>query len=244
MAEVAAAPSRAASAEWRRCPSCEAFVYHKRLRRNLRVCPECNHHFRLRIRDRVDMLLDEGSFEELSGDLEPRRRALVRRLEALPGADRRGAEARPARSRARSTAPARSTASRSSSPASTSASSAAAWAARSARRSRGRRELALERADSAARDLRLRRRADAGGLRLADADGQDEPGDRAAERGGRPLHLAAHRPDLRRRERVVRDARRRADRRAGRPHRVRRPVGDRADDPPDSCPTASRRPAS
>jgi acetyl-CoA carboxylase carboxyl transferase alpha subunit/acetyl-CoA carboxylase carboxyl transferase beta subunit len=70
VAEVAA-PSRAATAEWRRCPSCEAFVYHKRLRRNLHVCPECNHHFRLLIRDRVAMLLDEGSYEELSGDLEP-----------------------------------------------------------------------------------------------------------------------------------------------------------------------------
>jgi acetyl-CoA carboxylase carboxyl transferase alpha subunit len=70
VAEVAA-PSRAVSAEWRRCPSCEAFVYHKRLKRNLGVCPECNHHFRLRIRDRLGQLLDEGSFEELSGDLEP-----------------------------------------------------------------------------------------------------------------------------------------------------------------------------
>ena len=66
-----AAPSRAATAEWRRCPSCQAFVYHKRLRRNLHVCPECNHHFRLLIRDRIAMLLDEGSYEELSGDLEP-----------------------------------------------------------------------------------------------------------------------------------------------------------------------------
>jgi acyl-CoA carboxylase subunit beta len=70
VAEVAA-PSRAASADWRRCPACEAFVYHKRLKRNLHVCPECNHHFRLRLRDRVAMLVDEGSFEELSGDLEP-----------------------------------------------------------------------------------------------------------------------------------------------------------------------------
>jgi acetyl-CoA carboxylase carboxyl transferase subunit beta len=70
VAEVAA-PSRAASADWRRCPSCEAFVYHKRLKRNLHVCPECNHHFRLRLRDRVAQLVDEGSFEELSGDLEP-----------------------------------------------------------------------------------------------------------------------------------------------------------------------------
>lgn len=70
MAEVAA-PSRAATAEWRRCPSCEAFVYHKRLKRNLHVCPECNFHFRLNLRARLDQLLDEGSFEELSGDLEP-----------------------------------------------------------------------------------------------------------------------------------------------------------------------------
>jgi len=70
VAEVAA-PSRAASADWRRCPACEAFVYHKRLKRNLHVCPECNHHFRLRLRDRVAMLVDEESFEELSGDLEP-----------------------------------------------------------------------------------------------------------------------------------------------------------------------------
>jgi acyl-CoA carboxylase subunit beta len=70
LAEVAA-PSRAVSAEWRRCPACEAFVYHKRLKRNLGVCPECNHHFRLRIRERLGQLLDDGSFEELSGDLEP-----------------------------------------------------------------------------------------------------------------------------------------------------------------------------
>jgi acetyl-CoA carboxylase carboxyl transferase alpha subunit/acetyl-CoA carboxylase carboxyl transferase beta subunit len=66
-----ATPSRAASAEWRRCPSCQAFVYHKRLKRTLGVCPECNHHFRLRIRERLAQLLDEGSYEELSGDLEP-----------------------------------------------------------------------------------------------------------------------------------------------------------------------------
>ncbi len=59
------------TAEWRRCPSCEAFVYWKRLKRNLSVCPECNHHFRISLRDRLDQLLDEGSFEELSTELEP-----------------------------------------------------------------------------------------------------------------------------------------------------------------------------
>ena len=70
MAEIATAPPRATTAEWRRCPACEAFVYHKRLKRNLHVCPECNHHFRLRIRERIAMLLDEGSFDELGADLE------------------------------------------------------------------------------------------------------------------------------------------------------------------------------
>ncbi|MBA3262085.1 MAG: acetyl-CoA carboxylase carboxyltransferase subunit alpha [Thermoleophilaceae bacterium] len=65
------APSRALTAEWRRCPACEAFVYYKRLKRNLGVCPECNHHFRLRLRERLDQLLDADSLEELGAELEP-----------------------------------------------------------------------------------------------------------------------------------------------------------------------------
>jgi acetyl-CoA carboxylase carboxyl transferase beta subunit/acetyl-CoA carboxylase carboxyl transferase alpha subunit len=65
------AVSRAVSAEWLRCPACGAFVYHKRLKRNLGVCPECNHHFRLRLRQRLSQLIDADSVEELSGDLEP-----------------------------------------------------------------------------------------------------------------------------------------------------------------------------
>jgi acetyl-CoA carboxylase carboxyl transferase subunit beta len=67
----ARAISRAVSAEWLRCPACGAFVYHKRLKRNLGVCPECNHHFRLRLRERLTQLFDADSIEELSGDLEP-----------------------------------------------------------------------------------------------------------------------------------------------------------------------------
>ncbi len=134
MAEVAA-PSRAASAEWRRCPSCEAFVYHKRLKRNLHVCPECNHHFRLRLRLRLELLLDEGSFEELSGDLEP--------IDALSFVDSKPYPERIAAAQNKTGAKSgarvrhghdrRAPAGRR--PASTSTSSAAAWAAPSARRS-------------------------------------------------------------------------------------------------------------
>jgi len=53
-----------------RCPACSAYVYRKRLKRSLGVCPECNHHFRLALRERLAQLLDEGSFEDRTGDLE------------------------------------------------------------------------------------------------------------------------------------------------------------------------------
>jgi acetyl-CoA carboxylase carboxyl transferase subunit beta len=68
---VAAAPKLGVDVQWTKCPSCDAFVYYKRLKRNLGVCPECNHHFRIPVRARLDQLLDEASFEDLSGDLEP-----------------------------------------------------------------------------------------------------------------------------------------------------------------------------
>jgi acetyl-CoA carboxylase carboxyl transferase alpha subunit/acetyl-CoA carboxylase carboxyl transferase beta subunit len=71
MADVASTPERQMSAEWRRCPACEAFVYTKRLRRTLWVCPECNHHFRLGIRERLAQLFDEGAYEEHGGDVQP-----------------------------------------------------------------------------------------------------------------------------------------------------------------------------
>src|SRR5262245_45690122 len=63
LAEAVAA-TRTEEVQWTKCPSCDAFVYHKRLRRNLGVCPECNYHFRLPVRQRLEQLLDEGSFEE------------------------------------------------------------------------------------------------------------------------------------------------------------------------------------
>jgi acyl-CoA carboxylase subunit beta len=69
--ETAAPPRAAEEAAWTKCPSCDAFIYHKRLRRNLGVCPECNFHFRLPVQRRLELLLDEGSFEDLGEDIEP-----------------------------------------------------------------------------------------------------------------------------------------------------------------------------
>jgi acetyl-CoA carboxylase carboxyl transferase subunit beta len=59
------------NSQWVRCPACAAFLYRKRLRRSLGVCPECNHHFRLALRERLAQLLDQDSFVDLTGDIEP-----------------------------------------------------------------------------------------------------------------------------------------------------------------------------
>ena len=56
---------------WAKCPQCAAFVYVKRLEKNLKVCPECTHHFRLSARERIAFLLDPGSFQERDADLSP-----------------------------------------------------------------------------------------------------------------------------------------------------------------------------
>ena len=49
---------------WTKCPSCESQIFNRQLERNLRVCPTCGHHFRMSIGERIDLLLDEGSFVE------------------------------------------------------------------------------------------------------------------------------------------------------------------------------------
>ena len=54
---------------WMRCPSCEHMLYKSTVEKNLNVCPECNHHFRLPAEERIKYLVDEGAFEEIAGDL-------------------------------------------------------------------------------------------------------------------------------------------------------------------------------
>src|SRR5947209_15840906 len=68
---VATQPRPADDVRWSKCPNCGAFIYHKRLERNLKVCPECNYHFRLPIRERLAQILDADSFVDMSDDLDP-----------------------------------------------------------------------------------------------------------------------------------------------------------------------------
>ena len=55
---------------WTKCPSCDSQIFNKQLERSQRVCPTCDHHFRMSVGERIDLLLDGGSFEERDAGLE------------------------------------------------------------------------------------------------------------------------------------------------------------------------------
>jgi len=44
-------------------------LYKSSVEKNLNVCPECNYHFRIGAETRIRYLADEGSFQEVMGDL-------------------------------------------------------------------------------------------------------------------------------------------------------------------------------
>ena len=54
---------------WRACPSCKKTLYQGEVARSHSVCPHCGHHFELIARDRILLLVDDGSFEEMDGGL-------------------------------------------------------------------------------------------------------------------------------------------------------------------------------
>lgn len=54
------------------CPKCKSMVSDSDLWENMNVCPQCNHHFRLSPRQRIEMLTDPDSFEEQNQNLQSR----------------------------------------------------------------------------------------------------------------------------------------------------------------------------
>jgi len=56
---------------WNKCPSCGAIIDELTLNQRHRVCTKCDHHFTLTAQDRIKMLLDPDSFEEMDATLEP-----------------------------------------------------------------------------------------------------------------------------------------------------------------------------
>ena len=54
---------------WTKCPNCSSIIYSSELERNLKICPKCEHHFRLSVERRIDLLCDRQSFEEILPNL-------------------------------------------------------------------------------------------------------------------------------------------------------------------------------
>ena len=56
---------------WTKCVHCDAQLLKSDLAENLMVCPVCDYHFRINAKTRINQLFDEGSFEELFGNIRP-----------------------------------------------------------------------------------------------------------------------------------------------------------------------------
>jgi acetyl-CoA carboxylase carboxyl transferase subunit beta len=52
-----------------KCIECDEALYKRELDENLQVCHHCGYHFRLDARSRLDMLFDEGVYEELDEEV-------------------------------------------------------------------------------------------------------------------------------------------------------------------------------
>ena len=209
--------------QWRRCGACGAFVYGKRLDRNLKVCPECQFHFRISPDTRIRQLADPDSFRPLPADYEPR--DLLAFSDSKPYPDRlRDARARTGRNDALVAGEL------------TIEGHGLVVAAVDFGFMGGSMGAVVGEAIAAAARHALARRlpllliAASGGARMQEGavslmqmakTGQAVAALREAGVLGR---LPDHRPDLRRRQRLLRHARRRHHRRAGRPHRLRRPA--------------------
>ena len=53
---------------WNNCVSCGNMIHHKDLKENLRVCMNCNYHFRMSAEDRIKLFFEDGNYSEISPD--------------------------------------------------------------------------------------------------------------------------------------------------------------------------------
>ena len=54
---------------WIKCPSCGEIIYKEEVAANLEVCTKCDHHFTLGRQARINLLSDEGTFQEWAGNI-------------------------------------------------------------------------------------------------------------------------------------------------------------------------------
>jgi acetyl-CoA carboxylase carboxyl transferase subunit beta len=55
---------------WVKCNNCRELIYRKELEKNVHVCPKCDYHFPISVEERIALILDENSFNELDASME------------------------------------------------------------------------------------------------------------------------------------------------------------------------------
>ena len=50
--------------QWKKCNQCNEIIYNEDLKNNLNICPKCGNYFRLTAFERIELLIDEGTFLE------------------------------------------------------------------------------------------------------------------------------------------------------------------------------------
>lgn len=51
---------------WTKCPNCGQMLFNKELEKNDYVCSKCDHHMRLPVKKRLEMLFDNGEYREIA----------------------------------------------------------------------------------------------------------------------------------------------------------------------------------
>lgn len=56
---------------WLKCDNCRDIIYRTELDKNLKVCPKCNYHHRMNAFERIDLLIDDGTFSDIDSNISP-----------------------------------------------------------------------------------------------------------------------------------------------------------------------------
>lgn len=49
--------------QWVKCDSCKEILYKDDIRKNLNICPNCGHYFRMHVGKRLELIIDEGTYK-------------------------------------------------------------------------------------------------------------------------------------------------------------------------------------
>lgn len=54
-----------------KCGGCGQIIFNKQLKENMSICPKCDYHFTLGAKDRIALLVDDGTFKEFDAKMSP-----------------------------------------------------------------------------------------------------------------------------------------------------------------------------